>query len=451
MFDVQTESMYHQQQAMLQQGADGDTSFMNPLSKVARKMNLWEWYTTFQFESLRPHLPDDWERLMDSLSEQGSSWSEYTPRGATDALVPDYVYHSLGVSLGRTAGPEVAISAGYGKSGGGNAGGTDGDGQQRAAGGNGHGWISKPMGHCYPLSMHPSDDPALGLLSRHDGEAALLEDEEDTADASLLVGPKYTVRLPYAVHIDAVTLEHRSFPLPPSSSLENEKRGGESAPRWVRVVGFPPCPTTTKDGMEEECGVRGFDISKPIDLGSFEYQRITVTGREDDYGGSSDDEDGENDPWSGRRRRSIQTFAVNGGKWKPSTLFVNDASEDSPKEKEDYAASADPTQCSADSMSCEAPAPEEEATASILSEPETEPEPVAAGQCTPPKDEDSLPSCSAATTSIDASLSEGSDSAPSQRRHVVEAVSFIIEENWGSSEFTCLYRVRVHGDAAVFE
>mmetsp|Transcript_14232 Transcript_14232/g.25011 ORF Transcript_14232/g.25011 Transcript_14232/m.25011 type:complete len:103 (-) Transcript_14232:69-377(-) len=102
-------------------------------------------------------------------------------------------------------------------------------------------------------------------------------------------------------------------------------------------------------------------------------------------------------------------------------------------------------------MSCEAPAPEEEATASILSEPETEPEPVAAGQCTPPKDEDSLPSCSAATTSIDASLSEGSDSAPSQRRHVVEAVSFIIEENWGSSEFTCLYRVRVHGDAAVFE
>ena len=40
-----------------------------------------------------------------------------------DALVPVYVYHSLGVShnvnftkvFGRTAGPEVAISAGYSK------------------------------------------------------------------------------------------------------------------------------------------------------------------------------------------------------------------------------------------------------------------------------------------------------------------------------------------------
>ena len=195
----------------------------------------------------------------------------------------------------------------------------------------------------------PSQYPALGLLSCHVVEAALFENEEDTADASLLVGPKFTVRLPYAVHIDVVTLEHRSFPLSPSSSLENEKKGGESAPRWVRVVGFPTwCPTTTKDEMEDECGVRGFDISKPIDLGSFEYQRITVTGREDDYGGSdgTEDENGENDPWSGRRRRrSIQTFAVNGGKWKPSSLFGNDASEDSLKEKEDYVASADPTQC----------------------------------------------------------------------------------------------------------
>ena len=52
----------------------------------------------------------------------------------------------------------------------------------------------------------PSQYPALGLLSHHVGEAALFENEEDTADASLLVGPKFTVRLPYAVHIDAVTL-----------------------------------------------------------------------------------------------------------------------------------------------------------------------------------------------------------------------------------------------------
>ena len=77
--------------------------------------------------------------------------------------------------------------------------------------------------------------------------------------------------------------------------------GGESAPRWVRVVGFPPCPTNEDDeegdeGVEDGCRARGFDIERPIDLGSFEYRRITVTGREDEYGGgNSDDDDDEED------------------------------------------------------------------------------------------------------------------------------------------------------------
>jgi hypothetical protein len=32
-------------------------------------------------------------------------------------------------------------------------------------------------------------------------------------------------------------------------------------------------------------------------------------------------------------------------------------------------------------------------------------------------------------------------------RNIVAAVSFIIEENWGNPEYTCLYRVQVHGYA----
>jgi hypothetical protein len=31
----------------------------------------------------------------------------------------------------------------------------------------------------------------------------------------------------------------------------------------------------------------------------------------------------------------------------------------------------------------------------------------------------------------------------------VKAVSFIVEENWGNADYTCLYRVRVHGDKVV--
>ena len=110
--------------------------------------------------------------------------------------------------------------------------------------------------------MDPGNDPALSLFSR----------DEDGSDASSLIAdPKFTVRLPYPVYVDAVTLEHRSFPLCKSESEGGSVLGGESAPRWVRVVGFPPCPTNEDDeegdeGVEDGCRARGFDIERPIDL-----------------------------------------------------------------------------------------------------------------------------------------------------------------------------------------
>ena len=449
LFDEQTEEMYR-----INRPQDDKQSTMNKLTNAASDMNIWEWYTSYKFEGLRRYLPDDWERLLDYISDQtskaeGASWSEYTPRGAIDALVPDYVYHAFGLgndvnfgrAFGRTASPEVAISTGCGKSEG--------------------GCNAKPMGHCYPLSMRPEDDPALSLLSRHTHFEGGMEvmDEDDTLN--LLVGPKYTVRLPYPVHIDAVTLEHRSFPLP-KGVMADGRRGGESAPRWVRVMGFPPCPKVEEmeEGGEDkdECSLRGFDIAKPIDLGSVEYQRITVTGREDDYGGSDDDdvmedvEDNAGDNMkassSSRRRRSIQTFAVKGGKWKaPSSIFgSNDASEDewTTSFKSSYDG-AEPEQCD-DPMSCPPPPEEEEEVVASMPDPEPEEqdESLPAGQCAPPKDEDSLPSCGGEGTGDSSSSASSSSSA---ERQVVAAVSFIIEENWGNSDFTCLYRVRVHGDA----
>lgn len=433
MFDSQTRKMYHQQQSMLHQDANGKTALSHQFWDWVEKLNVWEGYTSFQFKALRPYLPQDWERVLDGLSEKLGNrlWSEYTARGAMDALVPDYVYHSLGMSndvnfgrvFGRTVSPEVAISAGFSKSG--VAGGGEGSGNEG-------GWMAKPMGHCYPLSMRPEDDPALSLLGEfHDN------------DASLVIGPKYTVRLPHAVYIDAVTLEHRSFPLP-KGSLEHAK-GGESAPRWVRVVGYPPCSINTEAEEEEEhdkCGERGFDLLRPIDLGYFEYQRITVTGREDDYGGSDDDEEEEgNDAFSNGRRRSIQTFAVKGGTYKPSSLFDEDTAQDVSSPGDEYD-SADPRQCSEDSSSCQAPPLEEEPEL----EPEYSlPEP---GQCAPPKDDHSEPSCGGdEATPATATSSSSTTTSSGAQRQVVEAVSFIIEENWGNSDYTCLYRVRVHGDA----
>jgi hypothetical protein len=419
-FDDETEEAYWQDHRHQRTSGRGDTSIptmttiVGRLFENIRESNAWGWYASFEFGAIRPYLPEDWERALDDLFSHPPSWSTYTPRAALDALIPDYVYHAWGVSndpgygtrYGRTAHPNVAISSGgVGLSRGGDVG----DGFRG-------GWTAKPSGHCYPLSMRPDDDPWSSSSSF-------------LGSSSILVGPKYTVKLPYPIHIDAVTLEHRSFPISRRDS-ERGLRGGESAPRWVRVVGFPPCPgwegRDEKDEADEGlCAMRGFDVDAPIDLGSFEYRRITVTGREDDYGGGSGNEDGgdgtrEEDDFSlqGSRRRSIQTFAVKGGRWKPSSLLAGDDATSSAIE-------------------------EEKENVSEMITIEDAPGVLTPGQCSPPKDEDSLPSCGGDDTT--ASTSDG----PGYQRKVVEAVSFIVDENWGNAEYTCLYRLRVHGDAVL--
>ena len=430
MYDEQIEDLYHQKQEQMN---DEGGSLINGWSSSLQKLDIWKWYTSYKFDSIRQYLPSDWERALDTLSSHTSApWSDYTPRGAIDALIPDYVYHSLGLGhlfgVGRTVSPEVAISAGYTKSGS--------DKKKKKKGMRNGGWVSKPMGQCYPLSMRSEDDPALSLLSRRQES---YDYEENIMDEQLLIGPKYTIRLPYAVKVDSVTIEHRSFPLP-SNELEKGLKGGESAPHWVRVVGFPPCPQAqheSDDGeeldREDECNIRGFDFNSPINLGTVEYQRVTVTGLEDDYGGSSSSgDDGEDeyisDEQRRQRRRIIQTFAVKGGKLKP-TLF----DENESVEREENGS------CSDGSPSCGAPFEGKEDVDDAIEEALP-----AAGQCAPPKDEDSLPSCGGEDTS-----SQSTNRSSKQEPIVVKAVSFIIEENWGNADYTCLYRVRVHGDPFV--
>eukprot|EP00984_Skeletonema_dohrnii_P005589 scaffold1970_cov78-Skeletonema_dohrnii-CCMP3373.AAC.3 len=406
--DKATERMYHEQQHndMMMNGGESGGGITQKIDTELDKIDIWNWYTNFKMDSIRKYLPNDWERALDRLSSSGylgtstNNWGEYTPRGIVDAIIPDYIYHAFGISntasfgsvYGRTASPEVAITAGYSKVGGGADGG---------------GWSAKALGNCYPLSMRPENDPIMSLLSRdaHSMGAEDMDDEEDSSISSL-VGPKYTVRLPYPIHIDAVSVEHRAFPLP-QRVLNDGVRGGESAPRWVKVVGFPPCDDGNGnliEADEEECHKLGFDISQPIELGSFEYHPVTVSGREDDYGGGGAEETSSSD--SERRRRSIQTFTVKGGNVKASGMEEKggDAeilgSDEPGLEVEDYE--------------------------------------IPAGSCAPPKEPDDVPSCGGDTSS-------SSDQSQIERQ-VVSAVSFIIEENWGNNDYTCLYRVRVHGE-----
>ncbi len=413
--DKATEQMYHEQhqndmEMMMNSDEEGGVGIAQKIDMELDKIDMWDWYTHFQLDSIRKYLPDDWERVLDRLSASGylgtstNNWGEYTPRGIVDALIPDYIYHAFGISntasygsvYGRTASPDVVITAGHSKVGGG---GKD---------GGGVGWSAKPLGNCYPLSMRPENDPILSLLSRDTPSmgAEEIDDDEESENTSLLVGPKYTVRLPYPIHIDAVSIEHRAFPLP-RSVLNDGVRGGESAPRWIRVVGFPPCHDDIQ-ADEEECEKFGFDISQPIELGSFEYHPVTVSGREDDYGGG-DDVDETSTSEVDRRRRSVQTFVVKGGKVNESGTEEIGGDDDIPNNNEP--------------------------------ELEVEDYEIPAGSCAPPKEPDDVPSCGGGATSP--------RSSDQSERQVVSAVSFIIEENWGNNEYTCLYGVRVHGAIAV--
>ncbi len=459
MFDEHVENMYYQQQQQQQQQQQYmnhkksilSTLLWNPLSEMFEKMDVWKWYTSFQLGALRQYLPDDWERILDRLfSFSSTSWSDYTPRGIVDVLIPDYIYHALGLQyneyygrwFGRTASPEVAISDGYSKSGGGDSNGLGGKGS-----------TAMPHGHCYPLSMRPEDDPALlsSLLNHRDDHGG-----DSSSTSSLLVGPKYTVRLPYPIYIDAVTFEHRSFPLLPSKHSNNGRSaalgssGAESAPRWIRVVGFPPCPTKIHNEGEEhdECAVLGFDVAKPADLGSFEYQRINGLGEEQEEKEHESILPNNMLEW---RRRSIQTFTVKGGHRKPSSVLGNDSpSEDTTDIDDEYYDSRDPRQCPEDSSSCVASLEVNDDDDGI----ELENESMPVGQCAPPKDIDSLPSCGADATSSTATTTlkkrrGGGATSAARERQIVAAVAFVIEENWGNKEYTCLYRVRVHGDAVL--
>ena len=214
--------------------------------------------------------------------------------------------------------------------------------------------------------------------------------------------------------------------------------GEESAPRWVRVVGYPPCPTSMKtknklprrvqDNKDDDCTMWGFDIYSSIDLGTLEYRKINTDEKEK--------EEEEYPRFQGDRRRSIQTFAVNGGMWKPPLLFDEDGGTSSLDD-------GSPIQEKREEEE------EEDAMETTLDDDHAL-EFVAPGQCAPPKDENLLPSCggddTTTTTTSTTKLSSNGKGGVGDRRSIVKAVSFVVEDNWGNTDYTCLYRVRVHGD-----
>jgi hypothetical protein len=375
------------------------------------------------------------------------------------------MFHAWGVPYAKTAHPAVVI----GSSNSNNIVGMEGEEGERRS----RRRKTSPMGQCYPLSMSTANDGMDDLLiptfaTTHHQHGEMNNNDEDDDDANMLGSsygrPRYTIDLPYPIYIDAVTLEHRSFPIN-QQQHGDDNVGGESAPRYVRVVGYPPCPglddnwinkegsgygsssSSSSSGIAQSCELSqyGFDVSSPINLGLLEYQRVTPVNDEKNvrrYKAKTTTNTNKNEELlsssflEGGRYRSTQTFAVKGGLWKPrlleedvfSSFTINDdiATQVKNKEKEKLV----------------------EIMLEVDDDNDDNPEFVSPGQCTPPKDEDSVPSCGENVNDT-SDMKETGRSSGSHRRRIVKAVSFIVEENWGNADYTCLYRVRVHGDKVV--
>jgi len=155
-----------------------------------------------------------------------------------------------------------------------------------------------------------------------------------------------TIRLPYPVEVDAITIDHvSSLLIPPDGSRD-------SAPKTIRIMGYPPCEAN-------ECNGMGFDMSDGIELKSVEY-----------------DLDG----------KTIQTFSL--------LETQQEEEKDTPSMEDEEIGGS----CSAETASCSAPP-----------------------------------------------IDLNSNEAPTAE--VVSGITLEILDNWGNEDFTCLYRVRVHGEA----
>ena len=125
-----------------------------------------------------------------------------------------------------------------------------------------------------------------------------------------------TIRLPNPVRVSAISVDH-------ISSLLASGDSRESAPKRIRVVGYPAC----EDG--DQCGGSGFDSRDAIRLFELEF----------DFEGDS-----------------VQTFEINSGV--PHSIASDVDSDINGIEDEgdsDYDDESDPGSCSMNSSSCSSP------------------------------------------------------------------------------------------------
>jgi len=231
---------------------------------------------------------------------------------------------------------------------------------------------------------------------------------------------KITIRLKVPVRVEGITVDHYSGTVSQMDKL--------SAPRSFVVVGYPPCAAVV-DGEEEEdggkeCRAVGFDVNNPIQLGSFEYKIVPMPVEDEE------DEGRDVETWP---TRSIQTFPIGSSS---STSSKEKKGETISKEDDDddyYTKD----ELEEDGGNFGNDTPMQQGSCSISS-------------CAPPEDDDDDDNDDDDDDDNNDDEDDEDDKVVSAKTidnkyPAVEAVTIRIIDNWGNPDFTCLYRIRLHG------
>lgn len=157
-------------------------------------------------------------------------------------------------------------------------------------------YIPTAFWHSFPLPVKNLLSPKGGSILSKPPET-IMNKNNHLGSCWAMAGSngKVTLRLCNPISINSVTIDH--YPgLKTAHDIANDKGDSinSSAPRFVRVVGYPLCDDENKNTVD--CIKLGFDKSKPINLGSFEYERVS-NDSQTQYQAS----------------RSSQTFTLNAG------------------------------------------------------------------------------------------------------------------------------------------
>jgi len=357
-----------------------DTFEPSDIRKGKKRHRNVDWTLGDIFGSIIPEdweqfLPAEWDQYDISFLQDYSTYSNLKKQ--IRSMIPNYVWHTLPTAIAGPASSTNTASTGV------------------------VGSIPPPpemvlnpntnLGSCWPLPhrTHGEDDG------------------------------KITIRLKYPVRVEGITVDHYSGTVSQMDKL--------SAPRSFVVVGYPPCAAVV-DGEEDdggnECRAMGFDVSNPIQLGSFEYKIVPMPVEEED-------EERDVDTWP---TRSIQTFPIGSSsslssKEKKGETIRNEDNDDGYYTKDEL----------------------EEEGGSFGNDPPMQQGSCSISSCAPPEDgdeDDDFADDKYANNNNDEGDKgdEVVSAKPMDNKYpAVEAVTIRIIDNWGNPDFTCLYRIRLHG------